>query len=74
MQRDTGDIYLSEAAQKRRITNLGKLMMSMEVPPTVAQLEATPVDPNAQGRVGRNQPCPCGSGQKFKRCCLVVSA
>ena len=20
-------------------------------------------------RVGRNQPCPCGSGQKYKRCC-----
>ena len=20
-------------------------------------------------RVGRNDPCPCGSGQKFKRCC-----
>jgi hypothetical protein len=21
-------------------------------------------------RVGRNQPCPCGSGKKYKRCCL----
>lgn len=21
-------------------------------------------------RVGRNDPCPCGSGKKFKRCCL----
>jgi SEC-C motif len=21
----------------------------------------------------RNQPCPCGSGKKFKRCCLTVS-
>lgn len=21
-------------------------------------------------KVGRNDPCPCGSGQKFKRCCL----
>ena len=20
-------------------------------------------------RLGRNQPCPCGSGRKFKRCC-----
>jgi hypothetical protein len=24
--------------------------------------------------VGRNDPCPCGSGKKFKRCCLGVSA
>ncbi len=22
------------------------------------------------GKVGRNDPCPCGSGKKFKRCCL----
>ncbi|OFZ10841.1 MAG: hypothetical protein A2Z20_03780 [Bdellovibrionales bacterium RBG_16_40_8] len=22
--------------------------------------------------VGRNEPCPCGSGQKFKKCCMVV--
>ncbi|MFM4709357.1 SEC-C metal-binding domain-containing protein [Aeromonas caviae] len=20
-------------------------------------------------RVGRNDPCPCGSGKKFKKCC-----
>jgi uncharacterized protein YecA (UPF0149 family) len=20
--------------------------------------------------VGRNDPCPCGSGKKFKKCCL----
>ena len=22
------------------------------------------------GKIGRNEPCPCGSGKKFKRCCL----
>ncbi|RLS50942.1 MAG: hypothetical protein DWH87_01250, partial [Planctomycetota bacterium] len=21
------------------------------------------------GKVGRNDPCPCGSGKKFKNCC-----
>ncbi len=25
-------------------------------------------------KVGRNDPCPCGSSKKFKRCCLGVSA
>ena len=25
-------------------------------------------------RTGRNDPCPCGSGKKFKKCCLNVSA
>jgi SEC-C motif-containing protein len=29
--------------------------------------EAAPAVRN--GEVGRNQPCPCGSGKKYKRCC-----
>ncbi|RFB79130.1 preprotein translocase subunit SecA [Methylovirgula sp. 4M-Z18] len=27
-----------------------------------------PDDPSSWGRVGRNEPCPCGSGKKFKHC------
>jgi len=31
-------------------------------------------DPNRPGiiqrrKVGRNDPCPCGSGRKYKKCC-----
>jgi hypothetical protein len=26
--------------------------------------------PPATGKVGRNDPCPCGSGKKFKKCCI----
>ena len=25
-------------------------------------------------KVGRNEPCPCGSGKKFKRCCWLSSS
>jgi hypothetical protein len=25
----------------------------------------------AGGKIGRNDPCPCGSGKKYKRCCLA---
>src|SRR5437879_1692729 len=25
---------------------------------------------HGNGKVGRNDPCPCGSGRKYKRCCL----
>ena len=25
-------------------------------------------------KIGRNDPCPCGSGKKYKRCCLEVDA
>ncbi|QHT58937.1 hypothetical protein GXP70_02400 [Paenibacillus lycopersici] len=26
--------------------------------------------PSASSKVGRNDPCPCGSGKKYKKCCL----
>jgi len=25
-------------------------------------------------KIGRNEPCPCGSGKKYKRCCQTVAA
>jgi uncharacterized protein len=25
-------------------------------------------------RIGRNDPCPCGSGKKFKKCCSALPA
>ncbi len=28
-----------------------------------------PVETTSIGKVGRNSPCPCGSGRKFKKCC-----
>ncbi|MGA2736585.1 MAG: SEC-C metal-binding domain-containing protein [Bryobacteraceae bacterium] len=29
-----------------------------------------PAAPKRAAQPGRNQPCPCGSGRKFKRCCM----
>jgi preprotein translocase subunit SecA len=34
----------------------------------VAVRERDPDDPSTWGKVGRNAPCPCGSGKKYKRC------
>ena len=67
MNTETGDIYNSAfMAQNKRLmeslTAQNKLQM-MEVEPTAKQLSRTPP------RVGFNEPCPCGSGRKFKRCC-----
>jgi preprotein translocase subunit SecA len=33
-----------------------------------AQSARNPKDPASWGKVGRNEPCPCGSGKKFKHC------
>jgi preprotein translocase subunit SecA len=30
--------------------------------------QRNPQDPASWGKVGRNEPCPCGSGKKFKHC------
>jgi uncharacterized protein len=35
----------------------------------VAQMPAERPIRRAQPKVGRNDPCPCGSGRKYKRCC-----
>ncbi len=35
-----------------------------------APAKTPPLAPPPSGGPGRNQPCPCGSGKKFKRCCL----
>lgn len=29
-----------------------------------------PEDQRKTKKVGRNAPCPCGSGQKYKKCCM----
>jgi preprotein translocase subunit SecA len=42
--------------------------------PSTSAIEETmvadrnPGDPKTWGRIGRNEPCPCGSGKKFKHC------
>jgi hypothetical protein len=37
------------------------------LPPPLPQ--PNPVSGKVEPRVGRNEPCPCGSGKKFKKCC-----
>ncbi len=36
---------------------------------TMPVQQAVPIHHDSQ-RVGRNQPCPCGNGRKYKKCCL----
>ncbi len=47
------------AEQKRR-----KVSNALRVAPWTEALAKTPE------KLGRNDPCPCGSGKKFKKCCL----
>lgn len=65
---DTGNGRIIEdkalVAYLRKHPEAKSRMAPMELMPTAPQLKRKPP------RVGRNEPCPCGSGQKFKKCCL----
>ncbi len=70
MHKQTGNIISPEfynALQDASVENkklrreLGDYT-EMVIKPSEAQLK--------RGRVGRNEPCPCGSGKKFKKCCV----
>ena len=37
--------------------------------PTPPSSPAAPVNTPSSKKVGRNDPCPCGSGKKYKKCC-----
>ena len=50
-----------EIAQFERLDNIWRFMDGQIVGPPPVRREAP--------KVGRNDPCPCGSGQKFKKCC-----
>lgn len=36
----------------------------------VENLLNPPVPMTSEVKVGRNDPCPCGSGKKYKKCCI----
>jgi len=66
MDTRTGQIYTEEQVDTMR--EAGEDLSSfvgMQRPPTKKQLFRNPP------KVGRNEPCPCGSGKKFKKCCLT---
>ena len=47
----------------------------LTTPPAVVYIPLTKKDVKVMNeKIGRNDPCPCGSGLKFKRCCLKKNA
>ncbi|WP_347268609.1 DUF1186 domain-containing protein [Paracoccus sp. (in: a-proteobacteria)] len=47
-----------------------KAQLGLKVLSTPPREDRDPVSTATTGHVGRNDPCPCGSGKKFKKCCL----
>ena len=53
----------SDAAKRDRARPVAREVAALERPPQGPAV-------NPYKNVGRNDPCPCGSGKKFKKCCL----
>jgi len=67
-----GDQFEIFRERYQQIKTIGQRSMPSDVPTPRRNKAAKPgrQEPlEATTRVGRNDPCPCGSGRKFKRCC-----
>jgi len=64
----------NQESRLRRRNELGKMAAKAVPEGGRSQFEGRPpakVLPMTVEKVGRNQPCPCGSGKKYKKCCLM---
>ena len=75
------DLYANRAASDRRalceergLKPIDDALEALAVFDADEEDEGEPSTPaaNPNRNVGRNDPCPCGSGKKFKKCCLGV--
>jgi preprotein translocase subunit SecA len=59
----TGEDDFGEGAEDGGVMTLSRAESRV-----VPAEERDPKNPKSWGRVGRNEPCPCGSGKKYKHC------
>ncbi|MEN6584294.1 MAG: preprotein translocase subunit SecA [Armatimonadota bacterium] len=68
-------VQTQEPPRRRRLTYENAVELSAEGPQGMGdgqpQMTARATGTaHMTGKIGRNDPCPCGSGKKFKKCCL----
>lgn len=72
-------IYLAAGIDFEELVKVGKEALTDPAPPIVqppgfdkamAVVEKLDRKIHIVGKIGRNAPCPCGSGKKYKKCCL----
>jgi hypothetical protein len=80
---DLVDAYFSHLEEQRLVAQIFEIRRALAetrgtfaaavkaVPESERRLDEEPVAPIARPnvKVGRNDPCPCGSGKKYKQCC-----
>jgi hypothetical protein len=66
------DLLMVAKNNTRIWENKGHTPNELSSIPKKERLEQTPIVHNV--KVGRNDPCPCGSGKKYKKCCALMQA
>ena len=66
-QNQAADLPSKATANSGAPAGQAPVVASPALPTTSASSKA---GPSKETNVGRNDPCPCGSGKKYKRCCL----
>lgn len=59
------DVFEHFSARLARLREVGAVLRA-----AAARTVPAPVRPSRLAGPGRNAPCPCGSGRKYKKCCL----
>ena len=63
------EVEIVEAALDRRLEREGLKPVFHPIEDEEEEEVGAAVPPARSGKVGRNDPCPCGSGKKYKKCC-----
>ncbi len=63
-----------EAQRRRRSERAPAQRFQFSAPAKTSAPQRPATVVNKGEKVGRNDPCPCGSGKKYKKCCGAVSA
>ncbi len=63
--------HVERVPERRQAISLDKVQAGLQGANTNGQAKkgGAPVNKSQPGAAGRNQPCPCGSGKKYKHCC-----
>jgi preprotein translocase subunit SecA len=61
------NVQIAQEAQPEMKQVVKTEQLSTNSSESAAQTKAAKRDPS---KVGRNDPCPCGSGKKYKQCCI----
>ena len=63
-------VFQKESRVKKNLRSRQKEMKGVGKEIAALSFKNKPATLRASSKVGRNDPCPCGSGKKYKKCCL----